>query len=251
MAGSVAPNITTDGLILYLNPADSRSYSTNSDNWLDLSARRNNCQLVNGPTFSSENGGVIIFDGMNDYARIGNTLLSSAQIPFNIPTFTICSFINPQRFDGPNDNAGVVVFTREWARLNLGIYYGGTRGAYFFVRGNNFATTGNQLNSVVQPFNFQVGTWYCVSYVVDIPGNNYKMFVNNTMIWSSTIALGTDFESPGLNPGSTPMAIAARYGGTGAANSNIKMGTFLFYNRVLSNAEIIQNFLASKSRFGL
>lgn len=239
------PDIVNSGITMYLDAGVSNSYprigATNI--WKDVSGLANNSTLVNGPIFDDQNGGSIVFDGTNDFGSV------SQQSLLTTPTFTICCYVNPLRFSVTNDSNGVVIFTRENARLNLGIYYGGVKGAYFFVRGNNYPLA--QLNGVQQNFNFQIGTWYYIAYVVDIPGNNYKMFVNNTMIWSSTIVLGTNFESPGINPGGTPMAIAARYGGTGGVNSNLKLGSFIFYNRALSNQEIIQNFNATRFRFGI
>jgi hypothetical protein len=71
------------------------------------------------------------------------------------------------------------------------------------------------------------------------------MYVNGSQIWSSNIALGTDFQNPGVEG-----VIASRYGG-GAANANIKIGTFQFYNRVLSADEVLQNYNAQKARFNL
>ena len=66
MAGIVAPNIVTDGLVLYLDAANTKSYASGSTAWNDL-VGINNGTLVNGPTFNSANGGSIVFDGSNDY----------------------------------------------------------------------------------------------------------------------------------------------------------------------------------------
>lgn len=61
------PKIVTDGLALALDAADLNSYIGSGTTWKDLSGNRNNGLLVNGPSFSSANGGSIVFDGIDDY----------------------------------------------------------------------------------------------------------------------------------------------------------------------------------------
>ena len=220
-----------DGLVLALDASDRNSYASGSTTWFDLSGNNSNTSLVNSPIFDSGSTNAIVFDGVNDYAYI------NSQSKILTPTFTICSTVNPLNF------TNAVIFTRETARLNLGISYGVSNGAYFFIRGSNYPTA--ELNGVYQTYPFQLNTWYHVTFIVDIPGNNYKMYVNGSQIWSSNIALGTDFQNPGVEG-----VIASRYGGA-AANANIKLGSFHFYNRVLSATEILQNYNAIKTRFGL
>jgi hypothetical protein len=233
MAFSFGPTPITDGLVVNLDAANLNSYPGSGTTWTDISRGMNNGTLVNGPTFDSANQGSIVFDGVNDFTSFTN------QSQFQTPTFTICTMVNPSAFDA----SGTVIFTKETARLNLGIYYGATKGAYFFIRGNNYPTA--EINGVQQAYSFNAGTWYHLTYIVDIPGNNYKMYVNAEQIWSSNIALGTNFQNV-----TTDGVIAARYGG-GSNFTNMKMATFQFYNKVLSATEVTQNYNALKTRFGL
>lgn len=69
-----SPRIVTDGLIMYLDAANPRSYPGSGTAWNDLSGNKNNGTLTNGPTFDSGNGGSINFDGSNDYVELGNIL---------------------------------------------------------------------------------------------------------------------------------------------------------------------------------
>lgn len=50
MAGNVAPKISTNGLVLYLDAVNRNSYVSGSTTWSDLTSRANNGTLVNGPT---------------------------------------------------------------------------------------------------------------------------------------------------------------------------------------------------------
>ena len=53
MATRYSPKIVTDGLVLYLDAANSRSYPGTGTAWFDLTGRGNNAVLTNGPVFSS------------------------------------------------------------------------------------------------------------------------------------------------------------------------------------------------------
>ena len=69
-----APSIVTDGLSLYLDAANTRSYPGSGTAWYDLSGNVNHGTLVNGPTFDSGNAGSIVFDGTNKYVNFPNPL---------------------------------------------------------------------------------------------------------------------------------------------------------------------------------
>jgi hypothetical protein len=226
--------IVTDGLILNLDAGFTPSYPTTNTTWYDLSGNSNNGILANGPTFTSSGGGSMIFDGTDDYAYF------TSPTSLITPTFTVCSVITPIAVAGN----GTVVFTNESARLNLGIAYGGNNGGYFFVTGNN----GQSINGVYGSYSFSYGTntKYFVTWVVDIPGKNFQFWVNNTQIWSSNVDLGTNFNNPSVSG----FVLASRYGGS-ASRVNIGISNFQFYNKVLSSAEIQQNFNAQRSRFGI
>jgi hypothetical protein len=58
------PDIITDGLVLYLDAANTKSYIGSGTTWKDLSRNSNDGTLTNGPTFDSGNSGSIVFDGV-------------------------------------------------------------------------------------------------------------------------------------------------------------------------------------------
>ena len=60
------PRTITDGLVLCLDAANRKSYPGSGTTWTDLSGRGNTGTLTNGPTYSSANGGSIVFDGTDD-----------------------------------------------------------------------------------------------------------------------------------------------------------------------------------------
>ncbi len=64
-----SPSIVTDGLVLCLDAANSRSYPGTGATWTDLKGG-NNGTLENGPTFDAANGGSIVFDGTDDIVNV-------------------------------------------------------------------------------------------------------------------------------------------------------------------------------------
>jgi hypothetical protein len=72
MAGNVAPNTVTNGLVLYLDAGNTNSYPGTGTSWRDISGNSNNGTLTNGPTFNSANLGSIVLDGTDDYVNCGN-----------------------------------------------------------------------------------------------------------------------------------------------------------------------------------
>ena len=58
--------IVTNGLVLYLDAANPKSYPGSGNNWYDLTPNNNSGVLTNGPLYNSDMNGVIVFDGVND-----------------------------------------------------------------------------------------------------------------------------------------------------------------------------------------
>jgi hypothetical protein len=64
-----SPSIVRDGLVLYLDAANPKSYPGSGTTWFDLKGTSNST-LSNGPTFVNSNKGYFSFDGVNDYTQI-------------------------------------------------------------------------------------------------------------------------------------------------------------------------------------
>jgi len=74
MGCSSGPDIVEDGLVLCLDAGSKRSYPGTGTTWYDTSGNDNHFTLYNTPTFSSDNGGCISFNGTDEYARSTNTI---------------------------------------------------------------------------------------------------------------------------------------------------------------------------------
>ena len=72
MALAHSPSITTKGLVLYLDAANSKSFANTGNTWTDMSGLGNNGTLVGGAAYNSGNSGTFSFDGVNDCVNCGN-----------------------------------------------------------------------------------------------------------------------------------------------------------------------------------
>lgn len=217
------PNIITTGLILYYDAANTKSYISSSTTWVDISKNGTNGTLTNGPTYSSANGGSIVFDGVDDYINLG-TYQSL------INTFTV-SF---------------------YSRLPSG--FGNIFGFYNVSPPYNGWGIGYGQNPI---FGTRLNFWDGVSWrdpninIVDSLWKNICIVVNSTYLISFYIdgTLITSVQGATISPYIGNKAIGARPDAAGSITGNISQ--VQIYNRVLSSQEILQNFNATRARFSI
>ena len=218
--------IVTNGLVLNLDAGNYRSYPKSGTAWNDVSLNNNNGTLINGPTYNPENGGNIVFDGVNDYC--------------STPYF---------------GNAADSFTYSGWARTSASeaiILCRGRDGAGSgFSAAVDFAPNGAVRASVVVD-----GSLVSVISVTGLWKPNEWSYV--TGVWQNGVALSVYFNgvlfsratSGGINlRTSTEGWVLASI--TTGLFYNIKIANATIYNRVLTASEISQNYMALKSRFGL
>jgi hypothetical protein len=213
MAFNYSPKIIQDGLVLYLDAANTKSYPTTGTTWTDLSRSGNNGTLINGPTFNSANGGSIVFDGSNDYVKG----IKSVQI-------IISKWIND----------GYEIFTINpgkigWTLANTG---GGVNQIRIDSATNTFSNG--------EIFNL------CVTYNGSSSSSGLLMYKNGSLLNTTSI-----YNNLTANISNSH---EFRIGANASTNPLYMVGnTFSsqIYNRVLSSTEILQNYNATKTRFGL
>lgn len=222
-------NVVTNGLVLYLDAANTKSYVSGSTTWRDISGRNNNGTLINGPTFNSANGGSIVFDGVNDIVNLGtgNTVFPLPQISYE---FVFRSL-------------GTVPTTGTSPAL-LGL----TFGVRLLVNSTNLEatfTSGSTLFSLSTSGtnNYRNGNWYYVA--VTHNGTNFNIYVNGVLSNTRTSPwLGTTiWPTNGFNLGRDNNDNFYFFRGN--------IGTFRLYNRALTPQEVLQNYNATKYRFGI
>jgi hypothetical protein len=231
MAFNYSPKIVTNGLVLYLDAANTKSYPGSGTTWSDLSRNQNNGTLVNGPTFNSDNGGSIVFDRVNDYVNCGTSL----SILNNI---TVQCWIK-------TTSANQQVFIGKWNNLiNQRSWYIGT-----FTSGGNLqvilSQTGDSNFNRYTGSVINDGNWknVCFSFSSGI----ILLYVNGMSV--TVTQIGNNVINS-LHNNTSKLLLGANADGTQTfLNGSISISSI--YNRVLTPQEILQNYNATKSRYGL
>ena len=242
MSFSYSPKIVTDGLVFAVDAANKKSYSGSGTVWNDLSGNGNNGTLINGPTFDSENGGSINFDGSNDRCDFTTFSTSNYYDLLNSP-FSVNFWIKfPIAF--PTSNEGVIntqqYFTES--QTNSG-GFGISVTSTGFILLLTEAVDGSSSNSMGMGISYtslNLNEWYniCVSYSY----GNVKTYLNtsNTVTSTSNRSWSTTTLNR-LRIGSSTQ------GGWGSVNASIS--NVMIYNKTLSSTEVTQNYNALKGRY--
>lgn len=228
MAFSYSPKIVTDGLVLYLDAGNAYSYVSGSTNWNDLSRSQANGSLINGPTFSSADLGSIVFDGNNDYIDLGNPNLYKFTTNFSISAWALYSQIKTQwpAIIAKGDQAYRISANENGTKFHFGI--------------NNSTTTSIFFDSTI---NFELNKWYYTTLTF----TNIKLtgYVNGIESGNASFASPTSCYN---NPYNVRLGSNEQGGGRFWPG---RISGVQFYNRVLSAEEVLQNYNATKGRFGL
>jgi hypothetical protein len=236
MASSGFSNINTNGLVLYFDAANSKSYS-GSATWSDLSSSANNATLVNSPTFVSTNAGSLLFDGISEYGhQIGQ--VSSYSFIQNTGIYTISAWVKPATLSTEmyicGNNAGT--------SAQKGIYFGtgGTGNCILALsRGvlNNFS-----LNHSVSSCFTSTSEWV---NLVAVGNGTINKF------WRNGVQFGSQASFSTLSTGDSSYALAVGIinNVTGSWRWSGNISSLQIYNRNLSDQEIISNYNSSKNRF--
>jgi hypothetical protein len=222
MAMIHSPAMITSGLVLCLDAANTKSYSGNGTAWRDLTGN-NTATLTNGPTFSSEGGGAIVFDGTNDYTSISctaNTIRaynSTTQFVVKLPLYT-------------GGQRNIVSYRFGISSLYIGKSSGGIFCYYDGLSPSPGYTVGSITNNTIVH----------VAVTCDATNNLLSTYINGTLAGSiSRTGWNTAYNST--------MTI-------GGLDIEYMVGSFYnfsHYNKVLNAAEIRQNFNAIRRRFGI
>jgi hypothetical protein len=232
-------NIVTSGLSLYLDAGYRPSYPSSGTTWNNMSGLSGGTgTLINGPTYSSSNGGYITFDGSDDYANLGdfsyNRTYFSVFIWLNFPTYHAGwdgGTINKWYVGGSNGTGN------EWS-----IGPNNVNGPCPFGVTVQYGPGGSSTISVDDNVNYATNTWYYLGFTWN--SGTLKLYVNGVERGSATTANTT------AQTTTQPLAIATFYNFT-QYMTNLKVGVAKIYNRTISGTEITQNFNAQKSRYGL
>ncbi len=220
-----SPSVITDGLMIYLDAANTRSYPGTGNTWYDLRGNRNFTLQNNPPFFANSAGGSIGFTAANSHWASSSTSLST------ITRFSVDVW---HYYTGVNSGSNPCIVTELWPgttsqiNFNLGTLNGFTIG--FFNGGwqtsGSYALTSNN--------------WYHI--VGNFDGANFRLYVNGVNQVTTAYA-GTPTSSNGGIRLMRRWDSDEYWGG--------QLSTVKIYNRALSATEIKQNFEATRDRYGI
>ncbi len=216
--------LVTNGLVLLLDAANTVSYPGSGITWTDLSDNGNTGELVNTPTFSSENRGILTFNGTNefvDFASDSNLLPTAGLTVSAWFKTTVADRWLLMKASGTGLTDGYKII-------------GNADGTMLFAVNNinvgslSTITTGAWINIV--------GTW--------IPSTSLRIYLNGSQVNINTTSIPASITNP-----STNLEIARRVGTSDWWNGSIAHVSI--YDRALTATEVLQNYNALNGRFGI
>ena len=214
----------TAGLVLNLDAGNAASYPGSGTTWTDLSGNGRNGTLTGGPTYSSADGGSIVFDGTNDFVQCSGSL-----------TATAATFVIWMRRNGTQDDYDGIIYSRSANATGLSV----------------FGTT----NKISYTWNNAVDT-YTWDSGLTIPDLTWCMVAVSVTSTSATAYL---CQSSGITSATNTVShtstvlddVKLAQDDQGARFFNGRISVAMIYDRALSADEITQNFNALRGRYGL
>jgi len=220
---SPAP-IISSGLVLNLDASNAASYAGSGSTWYDISGNNKNGDLISGVTYSSSDGGTMVFNGTGNN-RV-QTSLSTAFTDFTVGIWY-------------KDN-GSQAYGRLMDKDFVNGFWLGRNGGLPNSWGGGIHEPGDPYGIFIT---LQDAQWHFIVSVRSgsthtIYGDGITNFATNTVgnapLSSKSIAIG------GWSDGGTASQVL-----TGS------LSQALVYNRALTEAEILQIFNATKAKYGL
>lgn len=226
------PSIVSDGLIVNFNAADKKSYSGSGTTWND---RIGGLSITNSDLeFNNENTGVISFSGTGGY-HVPN--VSNAGVELDNQTFVV--WVKTETNMSTTTGGSFTDWILQWGNYyhnNSGGIGGQTGSFSILLKGSTTSGWSSTDSKTLSTTPYENGKW--IMYTVKFVGNtNVVVCMDNTEIFDKTIS-----------DGYTDIATDIIYLKRGVMEN--KMGCFLVYDKVLSDAEIAKNFQAFSGRFG-
>jgi hypothetical protein len=215
-------NIVTSGLVNYLDAGYNASYPGSGTTWNNISGVSGGTgTLVNGPTYSTDGGGSIVFDGVDDTISIpyDTNIDPTEGITIEVWCYpTDLTTIQYQELFRKDSSPGRQLFSFQ---------------QYGTILSFGTWTTGyDELDLTILPSNY-VNRW---NHFVATYRNGYKaIYVNGILLGFNTIT------------GNLTKSNATSYIGSSTNSSEFFKGNYAnykMYNRSLTQSEILQNYQA-------
>jgi hypothetical protein len=226
-AAEVAQNyyggpIVTDGLFLAQDAGNLVSYPRTGTTLYDLTSNGFSGALTNGVGFSTEVGGALTFDGVDDYVR------TDVGVPgFKEKTLEVWVRLNNVAQQG----GGAINLQYDGGSIFDAIVYNETGQGWGFGSEGFFRTAWSGV--------LETSTAQWVHIVATYEDNNFRMYRNGILILTTTSfsALNYTTDSESL--------LGLRHNGAANGYLNASIAVGRIYSRALTQAEVLQNYNAS------
>jgi hypothetical protein len=210
------PNIVRNGLVLYLDAGNRKSYPTTGTVWTDLTKNKYSTTLTSGPTYSNN---AINLSGTSQYLAVNGGMPSGASTGFTFECWVRVT-----------DLASYRAITRTASGLDIGVVQ--TTGAVICDQTSVATICITASGAVV------AGVWTHIA-VTRTTANLYTIYINGIS------------KATGTNSFTVTAATTIGYSAFSASHYfKGDMSIIKNYNRDLSANEILQNYNATKSRYG-
>jgi hypothetical protein len=214
MALGHSPFITSNGLVFCVDAANPKSYPGSGTTWFDISGNQHNITLGSTVSFVSSFGGVLNFpENADGYGRNTSMNLSSSN-------YTVMSFV--RKNSNGNDGRTITAYNNNWLLGHHDTTYGD-----YYAEG--------WVNNISSPISDTV--WRMFTGTGDISGDSYSLYINDQIIITNSNG----------SAGPNGWNLNNQY----SQYSDCQIANLICYNRVLTAAEIAQNFNALRLRFGI
>ena len=225
-----SPLVVTNGLVMYLDAGNTKSYPGSGTAWADLAQSGVSGTLNNGTGYSN---GSIVFDGTNDYVQIASPF---GDIDWSSRAWSFSAWM---KLDTLGDKCLVNLNSSNSSHYVItNVFYSNNRSYWYFIK--NSASTQTNFTQAEAVFNaneiFHFTMTYNGSGLSDGNINFYKNGTLLTTIYGGGAALANE----------SGLQIGGRYY---PLDGNVY--NFTMYDRVISQTEITQNFNALRTRFGI
>jgi len=185
----------------------------------DISGQGNNGTIVNGPTYSSANGGSLVFDGVDDYIQ--------TDITTHYPNITLEAWA--RRTDTNSFRSLIGKYRGDPAQTeSYELLFNSSAGIRFHVTSSAVDYNSSTI----------ADTWYHVVGTYD--GTTARIYLNGEAVASGSRTAGSN---------SVPFRVGASPRGANYNNGDIARA--FIYSRALTASEVKQNFNALTGRFGI
>ena len=228
------PPSASDGLVLYLDAANSASYSGSGNTWYDLSGNSNKATFVDSPSFQSVPQSFFNFDGSNDYMTIVRSSSMSPtsgltqEVWFNFSTIPNAAIFIGLQYGSSSNNTYAL-----W--MESSTIYGGVNTS------GSFTAVGIGIS------NISGNKWHNLIHTYD--GSAQRLYLDGVLLNSSNITGTIQYDA-----NNTRVLVGADDNGSGYNNGagyfhSGKINQIKIYNRGLTSDEITRNYNASKKRY--